>query len=139
MGVPTFITPETKDAILQSATKKPRQSFSEWTNKNLGAIEQLAQVGVGIAGSIATTAQQQKFQADQNKIAIGQMKQGQYTPPSPSGGGMPPAPPAPPAAQSDTILGMSKPLFFGVIGVVVIVAGVGIYLATKGGGEAAAK
>lgn len=129
---------QTGDAVLSSATKKPRQTLSEWTEKNLGAIEKIGQVGLGLAGSIATTAQQQKFQADQNKVAIQQIKSGQYVAPTTDttggggGGGTPP-----PAAQSDTILGMSKPIFFGVLGGIIIVAGVGIYFATRGGEQAA--
>lgn len=101
------------------------------------AIQGYAQAAIGIGTSIADTVQGQKIKKEQANAAIKDIRSGgsgilesatkaQQSTPTPT-------------SESDLILGMSKPIFFGGVGVLVLVAGVGIYLATKGGSSAPAK
>lgn len=99
------------------------------------AIQGYTQAAIGIGTSIADTIQGQKIKKEQAQATIKDIRSG--------GSGLPNAAPQgqptpTPTADTDTILGMSKPLFFGGVGVLVLVAGVGIFLATRGGGSAAA-
>jgi len=127
-----------QDAILDSATKAPRkkQTFAEFTEKNFGAIQQWSQFGLGLGSSIADTVSEQKIKKEQAKATLQNIKAGgvtttlNETPPTGGGGGTTPV--------SDTILGMSKPVFFGGIGLIIVIAGVGIYFATRGGDSAPA-
>jgi len=95
------------------------------------AIQGYAQAGIGIGTSIADTVQNQKLKKAQNDAALKDLKAGGLGVNDYSSNNQQ-TPQSAPTGDSDKILGMSKPIFFGGIGVLVLVAGVGIYLATKG-------
>lgn len=136
---PTSSAPTTSqsatDPVLNSATKRKKQSFSEFVDKNMGAIQQVSQFGLSLGASVADTVRQQKLSSAQTKQALKDIKSGGGVSTDTTGGaggdtgggG---------TAPSDKILGMSKPVFYGGIGVIILVAGVGIYyFATKSSGE----
>lgn len=105
------------DPTLASATKKPKgQAAKDWFS-NVDNIIGLAKGAVGLGTQIA-----------------GAVKGGAEKPkPKPQGGGT-----EVPVDDTNLILGMSKPLFFGLLGGVVLIAGTGIYFAVKGGSDSAA-
>jgi hypothetical protein len=100
------------------------------------AIQGYAQAAIGIGTSVADTVRNQKIEKERTKAAISDIRGG--------GSGFSekpsqPQPSAPAENGSDKILGMNKPIFFGGLGLVFVVAGVGIYFATKGSSAEAAK
>lgn len=106
----------TGDIILASGTKQPKgQGAKEWFT-NIDNIKGLAEAAVGLGTGIAGAVKKPK---GQNEGGGG--GGGEYTPTNP-----------------DLILGMSKPIFFGLVGGVVLIAGVGIFFAVRGSGDASA-
>jgi hypothetical protein len=98
------------------------------------SIQGYSQAIIGLGTSIADTTRDQKIKKAQTQATLKDIKSGGSVSASPI-----PPPPAPSASGSDTILGMSKPIFFGGIGVLVLVAGVGIFLATRSSSAAPAQ
>ena len=100
------------------------------------AIQGYAQAAIGVGTSIADTVRGQKIEKEKAKAAIADIRSGGTG----NVGGSSQSQVYTPAPTSDTdkILGMSKPIFFGGVGILVLVAGVGIFLATKGSGSASA-
>lgn len=92
------------------------------------AIQGYTQAAIGLGTSIADTTRDQKIKKEQTKATLKDIKSGGSVSASSS---TQTQAPSPSASGSDTILGMSKPIFFGGIGVLVLVAGVGIFLATR--------
>jgi hypothetical protein len=100
------------------------------------SIQGYSQAIIGLGTSIADTTRDQKIKKAQTKSTLEDIKRGGSVSASSS---TETQAPAPSASGSDTILGMSKPIFFGGIGVLVLVAGVGIFLATRSSSAAPAQ
>ena len=100
------------------------------------SIQGYSQAIIGLGTSIADTTRDQKIKKAQTKSTLEDIKRGGSVSASSS---TQTQAPAPSASGSDTILGMSKPIFFGGIGVLVLVAGVGIFLATRSSSAAPAQ
>ena len=100
------------------------------------SIQGYSQAIIGLGTSIADTTRDQKIKKAQTQSTLKDIKSGGSVSASSS---TQTQAPAPSASGSDTILGMSKPIFFGGIGVLVLVAGVGIFLATRSSSAAPAQ
>lgn len=96
----------------------------------------IAQAATSIGTSVADTVRDQKIKKEQTKATLKDIKSGGSVSASSS---TQTQAPSPSASGSDTILGMSKPIFFGGVGVLVLVAGVGIFLATRSSSAAPAQ
>jgi hypothetical protein len=106
------------DPTLDSAIKKPKgQGAKEWFS-NIDNVIGLAKGAIGIGTEIADTVKGEKPK----------------TKPKGGGGGGGNEE----VVKDDLILGMSKPLFFGLLGGVILIAGTGIYFAVKSGSDSAA-
>jgi hypothetical protein len=102
------------------------------------SIQGYSQAIIGLGTSIADTSRDQKIKKAQTKSTLEDIKRG--------GGGkseqqqdLTNKDTSKTNEQGNTILGMSKPIFFGGIGVLVLVAGVGIFLATRSSSAAPAQ
>ena len=104
------------DPVLASGTKKTGlESVKDWfsnVNNDVSLLKGLVGAGVSIADSVKG-----KPQVKPNTIPIH---------------------PITPPKDPNLIFGMSKPLFFGLLGGIVLIAGTGIYFAVKGGSDSAA-
>lgn len=121
-GAPEPYSPLLKknDAVLNSATKPPRGQGAKEFFSNPENISGIIKAGVGLGTGIADMVKKGKGEKGTNEGG------------GEGGGGGAPTP------AGDEILGMSKPVFFGLIGGIVLIAGVGIFFAVRGGSSASA-
>ena len=100
------------------------------------SLQGYTQLGIGLGTSIADTVRGQKIEKEKTKAAIADIRSGGTG--NVGGSSQPQVYTPAPTSDTDKILGMSKPIFFGGVGVLVLLAGVGIFLVTKGSGSASA-
>ena len=118
------------------------QEQKDKRNENLKGLltpdffSSVAQAATSIGTSVADTVRDQKIKKAQTQSTLKDIKSGGSVSASSS---TQTQAPAPSASGSDTILGMSKPIFFGGVGVLVLVAGVGIFFATRSSSAAPAQ
>ena len=108
------------DPTLDSATKKPKGQGAIDFFSNIDNVIKLGKGAIGFGTEIYDTVEERK----ENGKPKGKPK---------GGGGEEKE-----VLVDDLILGMSKPLFFGLLGGVILIAGTGIYFAVKSGSDSAA-
>lgn len=107
------------DPTLDSAIKKPKgQGAKDWFS-NIDNVIKLGKGAIGLGTEIYDTVEERKENGKPKT--------------KPKGGGEEEV-----FVKDDLILGMSKPLFFGLLGGVILIAGTGIYFAVKSGSDSAA-